>query len=395
MEKTKNVVIVVLVILVIALVGVVGYFIGANNNENENNINEQQNNNAKQVITNYEHNKGANYVIPYINIEGHEIQNINNEIQGIANRDDVNSTSYTYCIKDDVVSLLYTVNIKDSDKQEKYTYNFDKSENKVLSNTELLEELNIYALDFILKLDNIAYNASNDYISKQGDLTYIDGYSCENINKFNILKLYITSDDKICLASVKNDDSYEEEVYINIELGKIDEFKGQYYSKATQGVLANIVTEGDFVNYYNNDGTLDTWVVSSVSDGKVKIVSLKGLYEYYHGQDVQKSIKALTTDFTKTFGDNSFNKTYAESIRSNNLSDKTDRLELIPIEDWCWAAEKGYSDTTLFIDRGIAFGIEDDKNRTYKVRPIVELKANVKGNLAGYSKGLKVWNISI
>ena len=170
-KKTQSIVILGLLVLTIIII------IFLNMNSLNNDKNKLYPNNDYIFTYNDSQLKNSDFVMPYINLIGEDIYNINQDIKALYYENDIlkeGYLNYKYYINDDIISLiiekyLYSVNDFPSNV---YFYNFSISNKKALSDNEITE--------------TIYFGARNS-----SKILYVNKDATVNNEKSNISKLNI------------------------------------------------------------------------------------------------------------------------------------------------------------------------------------------------------------
>lgn len=196
----------------------------------ENKINEYDKENKIQVLADKEIIRDADYsegnvVVPYINIDSSEVDEINNFLKDKAEElrswefDEINgekffidNSSYTYYLDEKILSILFVVHSSEGDGCDwYYSYNIDLENNKVLDTRDVIDK--IMDSDRRKKVDEKFLQELNKYLKNSG----LEDYKEKAVEQYMIAL-----------------DSAEIEIYVNdkkkIEMIIPLDFKFQYYS---------------------------------------------------------------------------------------------------------------------------------------------------------------------
>jgi len=337
---------------------------------------------SKDIVYDKDITKQIDGKVPFINLIGKDAESANAEIENIIKSDAVNIVNYSYYIyKDEILSILLVTNPGNDAEIKYYTFNFDLTTNNRLNKSDLFVKLKIHIDEYNYK---ILHGMEEQY------LTY-DEYAVIHKN------VYIDSNEKIHAILENVESSISECKYFDYTVDSIDNFNNDYFLKTDSGLLTDVVTLGDYVNYYNNDGTMDDWRVLNIIDGKIALITDEPKYTYYYGEDIDKALKDLTIDFVKVFGGNLFNAKYAENIQCPKFTDGEHgkQGEIYDTNIECWTADESeFADNELVCVLRGDQGLMSDKNATKSIRPMVILKENITATFDGYKNGVKCWNIS-
>lgn len=173
-KKTQSIVILGLLVLTIIII------IFLNMNSLNNDKNKLYPNNDYIFTYNDSQLKNSDFVMPYINLIGEDIYNINQDIKALYYENDIlkeGYLNYKYYINDDIISLiiekyLYSVNDFPSNV---YFYNFSISNKKALSDNELKNIYNITDDE----IENKVLSQIKEYYDYEIKKGYITSETCD------------------------------------------------------------------------------------------------------------------------------------------------------------------------------------------------------------------------
>lgn len=170
-ENKQKIKILVIVVVVLTIISIVLSLLLKKDKDVEKVLN------AKEYIiekeTDYTEKNG---LLPIINLKGNDIEKINSEIMTkyySVSYNEYDEFKYEYSVYKDILSVLVTVTYFDDSEYgviEYYTYNINLDGNKVLSNKELYEYLNIDSKNIQKKITT----KIDDYYQKDSLKTEID-----------------------------------------------------------------------------------------------------------------------------------------------------------------------------------------------------------------------------